>query len=86
MTMANSVGIFTDGDLRRVLSRNDNFMMKPASAVMSPQPKLIGPNELAERGLKVMEDHKITALVVVDDHHRPVGIVHIHDILKSKVV
>ena len=80
------IGIFTDGDLRRVLARNDNFMAKTAAAVMSPQPKIIGPNELAERGLKVMEDHKITALVVVDDQHRPVGIVHIHDILKSKVV
>lgn len=80
------VGIFTDGDLRRVLNRNGDFMMKTAREVMSPQPKLIGPNELAERGLKIMEDHQITALVVVDEQHHPVGIVHIHDILKSKVV
>ena len=80
------VGIFTDGDLRRVLNRNGDFMMKTASEVMSAQPKLIGPNELAERGLKIMEDHQITALVVVDEQHHPVGIVHIHDILKSKVV
>ncbi len=80
------LGIFTDGDLRRLVNRNDNFLQKTAADVMSPQPKLIGPDELAERGLKIMEDHKITALVVVDNHRRPVGIVHIHDILKSKVV
>lgn len=79
-------GIFTDGDLRRLLSRNGDFMSKTAAEVMSASPKLIGANELAERGLKIMEDHQITSLVVVDEDRKPVGLVHIHDILKSKVV
>ncbi len=53
---------------------------------MTVNPKQIEPDALAVKGLKLMEDHKITALVVVDDQQRPVGIVHIHDILNSKVV
>ncbi len=79
-------GLFTDGDLRRLVNRGGNFLTLSANDVMTPNPKLIGADELAERGLKIMEDHQITALVVVDDRHRPVGMVHIHDILKSKIV
>lgn len=80
------VGLFTDGDLRRLVNRGGDFLSLTAAEVMVPQPKLIGADELAERGVKVMEDHKITALVIVDEQHRPVGLVHIHDILKSKIV
>lgn len=80
------LGIFTDGDLRRLVNRNEEFMHKMAGAVISSKPKLIGPDELAEKALKIMEDHSITALVIVDPENRPIGIIHIHDILKSKVV
>jgi arabinose-5-phosphate isomerase len=80
------VGLFTDGDLRRLVHRGGNFLTLKAGDVMSPDPKLIGPDELAERGLKIMEDHQITSLVIVDDSQRPVGMIHVHDILRSKIV
>lgn len=80
------IGLFTDGDLRRLVNRGGNFLTLRAHEVMTPNPKLIGQNELAEKGLKIMEDHQITSLVIVDEQHRPVGVIHIHDILKSKVV
>jgi len=80
------LGLFTDGDLRRLVHRGGNFLTLKAGEVMTPDPKLIGPDELAEKGLKIMEDHQITALVVVDGDQRPVGMIHVHDILKSKVV
>lgn len=80
------VGMFTDGDLRRLVSGSDNFLLHRAGDVMIPRPKTIDGDALVVKGLKVMEDFKITALAVVDDQHRPVGLIHIHDILHSKVV
>jgi arabinose-5-phosphate isomerase len=80
------LGLFTDGDLRRLVSRGENFLTLKAGEVMTPNPKLIGPEELAEKGLKIMEDYQITALVIVDSDRHPVGMIHIHDILKSKIV
>jgi arabinose-5-phosphate isomerase len=80
------VGIFTDGDLRRLVSAGVNFLTRRVGDVMAKNPKRIEADALAVKGLRMMEDHKITALVVVDDAERPVGIVHIHDILNSKVV
>jgi arabinose-5-phosphate isomerase len=80
------IGIFTDGDLRRLVSSGDNFLTRKVGEVMAKNPKRIDADALAVKGLKMMEDHKITALVIVDDLSRPVGIIHIHDILNSKLV
>ncbi len=81
-------GIITDGDLRRAIERyDDSFLAKKASDVMTVKPKVIHKDALAAYALKQMEEFSITSLFVIDEQKtRPVGIVHIHDLLKAKVV
>ncbi|NPB07349.1 MAG: KpsF/GutQ family sugar-phosphate isomerase [Aquificae bacterium] len=80
------VGIITDGDLRRFVNRGGDFERSRARDVMTRNPKTARPDELALEALKRMEDHKITVLIVVDEENRPVGIIHMHDILRSEIV
>ena len=82
-------GIITDGDLRRAIERYDESLLaKRAAEVMTLRPKVIRSDALAAYALKKMEEFSITSLFVVDDDEsaRPVGIIHIHDLLKAKVV
>ncbi|HLC42473.1 MAG TPA: KpsF/GutQ family sugar-phosphate isomerase [Methylomirabilota bacterium] len=81
------VGIITDGDLRRALQRDGNVFEKHAKEVMTRQPRTVKKNVLASVALEMMEQNPsrpITQLVVVDAERRPVGIVHLHDILRAK--
>ena len=78
-------GIITDGDLRRALQKDRQVFRKVAREVMSLDPKTIRRSELATKALEVMERHAITQLIVVDDR-RPAGIIHLHDILRAKIV
>ena len=82
------VGVITDGDLRRGIEKYDNIMVKNASDIMTINPKVITPNALAVSALQKMEQFKITSLFVLEkeDDYRPVGIIHIHDLLKAKIV
>ncbi len=80
------VGIYTDGDLRRTVEKGNDFLTKPIASYMSRNPKTIEADALAEKALALMEKHSITSLAIVDDDHRPVGILHLHDILRRKVV
>ncbi|MFQ5520526.1 MAG: SIS domain-containing protein [Candidatus Methylomirabilia bacterium] len=80
------VGIITDGDLRRALQRDRQVFEKAAADVMSRTPKTVGRDELAAKALEVMERHAITQLIVLDSHRRPEGIIHLHDILRAKLV
>jgi arabinose-5-phosphate isomerase len=80
------LGIFTDGDLRRLVEVSDDFLRLSSGEVMTPAPKRIDADDIAEKALRIMEDNKITALVVVDDAERPVGLLHVHDLLQSKIV
>jgi arabinose-5-phosphate isomerase len=75
-------GIITDGDLRRLLERDTDLKNLLAVDVMSTRPKVIFPHTLAAAALEIMEEHKITQLVVVDAHRAPVGIVHMHDLVQ----
>jgi len=82
-------GIITDGDLRRAIERyDDSLLAKTAGEVMTARPKVIHRDALAAYALKKMEEFSITSLFVVDekDSARPVGIIHIHDLLRAKVV
>lgn len=79
-------GIITDGDLRRALQKDPQLLRKVAREAMSTNPKTIGRSELATKALEVMEHHAITQLIVVDDRRRPTGILHLHDILRAKIV
>ena len=73
-------GIITDGDLRRHMG--PDLLETPAEAVMTPGPKTIVAGALAAEALGLMKAHRITALFVVDQD-RPVGLVHIHDLLRA---
>lgn len=81
-------GIFTDGDLRRLIEKDhdSNLFSLKASDVMTRMPKTIDKDAVLDRALAIMEKHTITQLAVLDDDERLVGVLHLHDILKSKLV
>ncbi len=76
-------GILTDGDLRRLLQKTTNIANYTAAQVMTKNPKTIHKEILAAHALKLMESYKITQLVVVDNAQRPVGILHLHDLVEA---
>ncbi|MDD2557454.1 MAG: KpsF/GutQ family sugar-phosphate isomerase [Desulfuromonadaceae bacterium] len=82
------IGVFTDGDLRRCLEENTHCLERSIEEVMSTNPKRVLRQHLAARVLQRMEEHKITSLFVfeTDESSIPVGIVHLHDLLKAGVV
>lgn len=78
------LGIFTDGDLRRAIDQGLNLKTTQVDQVMTRQCKTINKDQLATEALRMMEEHKITTLVIVDKE-KPLGIVHIHDILSQGI-
>lgn len=80
------VGIFTDGDVRRAFDNHADIHHTVIQDVMSKNPKTILGNTLAAEALTIMETHQITSLVVTNEKHQPIGIIHIHDILRAGVV
>lgn len=82
------VGVFSDGDLRRSLEKGLDGLNQPISALMSKRPKRILRSNLAAKGLQKMEEHVITSLFVFESEEAtvPVGILHMHDLLKAGVV
>ena len=79
------VGVITDGDLRRLHLSPRPFDALRAADVATRTPKTIGADDLAAKALEVMEG-TITSLVVVDEAQRPRGVIHMHDILRAKIV
>ncbi len=80
-------GVITDGDLRRFLERGIDWTSSRAGDVASKYPTSITPDDLAARGVQIMERHSITALIVVGgENQEVVGVLHLHDLLKSGVV
>ncbi len=79
------LGVFTDGDLRRTLDKSFDIRKTIIREVMSKNCITLRPNHLAEAALQIMEAHKITSIVVVDDEHHPLGVIHIHDLLQARV-
>ncbi|GAM08798.1 arabinose 5-phosphate isomerase KdsD [Geobacter sp. OR-1] len=81
------VGVITDGDLRRALEQGIDIMNQSAGALMSKNPKRIKSSELAARALQQMEQYAITSLFVFEDDTKltPVGVVHLHDLLKAGI-
>ncbi len=78
-------GVITDGDLRRLLERGIDLTASRAGELASKNPKTIGPDDLAARAVQIMEQYSITSLVVCEDQ-RVVGVIHLHDLLKSGIV
>ena len=77
------VGIFTDGDVRRLLQRESNPLEKPMGDVMTEKPKVIAEDALAAEALKLMEDNSITVLPVVTDKGQVRGALHLHDLVRA---
>ena len=80
-------GIISDGDLRRLLERRGKEVLDlTAGECMTPSPRTIDPQEFAAAALNIMEQKKITSLVVVDGHRRIQGIIHLHDLWGTEMV
>jgi len=81
------LGIISDGDLRRLLERRGKDVMDlTASECMTRDPKTIGPDDFATVALNLMEQKKITSLVVVDGERHVLGIVHLHDLWGTEAI
>jgi arabinose-5-phosphate isomerase len=73
-------GVISDGDLRRLLERDEQVLRRVASDSMKANPLTISGNELASAALQLMEERKITSLFIVDETGRVEGIIHLHDL------
>ena len=80
------VGLFTDGDLRRILDAKVDIHHDIIGDVMSKNPRTAHADMLAAQALKVMEDNKINGLIIVDEFNKPVGAMNMHDLLQSGVL
>jgi arabinose-5-phosphate isomerase len=74
-------GVITDGDLRRLLEKTMDVKNLVAIDIMSKNPKVTDKDYLASFALQIMESHKITSLIVADREKKPIGIVHLHDLV-----
>jgi arabinose-5-phosphate isomerase len=79
------LGVFTDGDLRRAIDHGIDLKGTPIGDLMTRDCKIANANMLAAEALAIMDDFKISALAVVDAERRPVGAVHVHDLLRAGV-
>jgi arabinose-5-phosphate isomerase len=78
-------GIFTDGDLRRILDQKIDITSASIGSVMTPDCTMVAADILAAEALRIMQDGKFNALLVVDDDRRLVGVLNMHDLLRSRV-
>lgn len=79
------LGVFTDGDLRRALDRGADFHTTSVADLMTTNCKTVSADILAAQALHMLEESRITSLVVVDDAHRPIGVIHLHDLLRAGI-
>jgi arabinose-5-phosphate isomerase len=80
------VGFFSDGDLRRRLGLGGFELSIPMSEVMTKGPKVATQEMMAVKALEILEAYKIISLPVVDEEHRPIGLIHLHDITRAGIV
>ncbi len=79
------VGIITDGDIRRLLEKDNNFMIKTVKEYMTVNPITIEPDILAVEALKLMEDKEINDLIV-EKENKPLGMINFQDLLRARVL
>ena len=80
------VGIFTDGDLRRNIEKGTDMRSTRIDAVMTRNPRTIGPDRLAAEAVEIMERNKVNQLLVVDEQQQLVGALNMHDLFRGKVI
>lgn len=77
-------GIITDGDIRRLIAREENLENLKVKDVMTKNPKTIDEESLAVKAMEIMEKYEITCLAILDENKKPKGIIHLHDLLGKK--
>lgn len=80
------LGIFTDGDLRRLVEKGADLRHTTAAEVMHPGPRTIAPDALAAEAAELMEQHRITSVLVVDAEQRLCGALNTNDLMRAKVI
>ena len=80
------VGLFTDGDLRRILDERIDIHQDVISSVMTKSPTVAQRNMLAAQALNIMESKKINGLIIVNEQQQPIGAMNMHDLLRSGVL
>ena len=80
------VGIFTDGDLRRLVQQDEVDFTRPVSVVMGRHPRTVGPDDLAVTAAEILREGQIDQLPVVDADGRPVGLLDVQDILSARLL
>ena len=80
------IGIFTDGDLRRLIEKGASLQSLTAQDVMRPNPRHIAPTALAVEAAALMEAHRINSILVVDDAGALIGALNNHDLMRAKVI
>lgn len=80
------VGVFTDGDVRRALNKSVDIHTTTVQEIMSSNGLLIEGEQLAAEALKLMQDNSVTSLVLINTVKQPVGVIHIHDIIRAGVI
>jgi len=79
-------GVFSNGDLARLLRAHESIDLLTARDVMTREPKTIEPHRVSDAAVHLMQQHSITALFVVDEERHVIGIVHMHDLLRAEIV
>ena len=79
-------GVFTDGDLRRCIERGVDLDKVEIGDVMTRKPRTVASDILAAEALRIMEEARITAVVVENSAHHALGVLHMHDLLRAGVV
>jgi arabinose-5-phosphate isomerase len=80
------LGVFTDGDLRRLIEHVQDFTRLTIADVMHSNPRTIGPDQLAVDAVRLMEEFRINQLLVADGNGKLLGALHIHDLTRAKVI
>jgi len=78
-------GLVTEGDLRRELEKGEGILNTKASEAMTISPKVTSPNSLAVEALSILEQHNILQIIIVDSDSKPVGMLHLHDLLEAGI-
>jgi arabinose-5-phosphate isomerase len=80
------LGIFTDGDLRRLIEKGTDMRVLTAQQVMHSGPRTVRASALAAEAAELMELHRITSVLVVDDHGSLCGAINTNDLMRAKVI
>lgn len=78
-------GIITEGDLRREIEKGEAILQSKASLMMSTEPKVVSSRTLATEALAILEEHNILQIITVDKEQKPIGMVHLHDLLDAGI-